>query len=137
MSTHVDVVVCGAHMSGLPLNHQLTGLGATLVAQTRTSPEYRLFRIDAFTPPRPGLLRVAEGGAAIEVEVWRLPVAAYGPFVASVPGPLGFGTVHLSDGTTAQGFLCEHIATVNAPDISALGGWRAYLQQASRDSTGA
>jgi len=134
MSTYVDVVVCGAHMSGLPLNHQLTDLGAILVARTVTAPEYRLFRIDAFNPPRPGLLRVAEGGSAIEVEVWRLPVAAYGPFVAGVPGPLGFGAVRLSNGSVEQGFLCEHVATVDALDISALGGWRAYLQHNSCDS---
>ena len=131
MSDTIDVVVCGAHMSGLPLNHQLTGLGATLVAQTRTAPDYRLFRIDAFSPPRPGLLRVVSGGTAIEVEVWRLPLAAYGGFVAGVPSPLGFGTIRLADGSLAQGFLCEHFATVGAPDISHLGGWRRYLEQAS------
>lgn len=131
MSDTIDVVVCGAHMSGLPLNHQLTSLGATLVAQTRTSPDYRLFRIDAFSPPRPGLLRVAAGGAAIEVEVWRMPLAAYGAFVASVPPPLGFGTLCLADGSRAQGFVCEHVATLGAADISPLGGWRRYLEQAS------
>lgn len=129
MSTTVDVVVCGAHMSGLPLNHQLTGLGATLVSKTRTAPEYRLYKLDCYSPPRPGLLRVNADGVAIEVEVWQLPLAAYGAFVASVPGPLGFGTLKLEDGKQAQGFLCEFYATQQALDISALGSWRAFLQQ--------
>ncbi len=122
------VVVCGAHLSGLPLNWQLTQRGATLVSATTTAPHYRLYALPGTVPPKPGLVRVAEQGAAIAVEVWELPTAAYGSFVAGIPTPLGIGTLTLADGSTAQGFLCEPVALTGAQDITHLGGWRAYLK---------
>jgi len=125
----VNVVVCGAHMSGLPLNHQLVDLGGQLLLKTTTADCYRLFKLDCFTPPRPGLLRVNSGGNMIEVEVWQLPLDKYGTFVASVPGPLGFGTLQLADGVRAQGFICEFYATESAEDITHLGSWRNFLEQ--------
>jgi allophanate hydrolase len=126
----VKLVVCGAHLSGLPLNRQLVERGSMLVAKTHTAPEYRLFALPGTTPPKPGLIRVdeaGEGGAAIEVEVWAVPLAAYGSFVAAIPAPLGVGMVKLADGTSAQGFLCESAAVKDARDITHLGGWRAFL----------
>jgi len=120
----VELAVCGAHLSGLPLNSQLTGRGARLVAATRTAPEYRLV---ALADGRPGLERVGAGGAAVEVEVWAVPVESFGSFVAAIPPPLGIGTVRLADGRQVKGFLCESVAAADAPDISAHGGWRAYL----------
>jgi allophanate hydrolase len=123
--THI--AVCGAHLSGLPLNAQLTRLGATLVRAARTAPKYRLFALAGTTPPKPGLVRVAEQGAAIAVEVWELPTAAFGHFVAAIPAPLGIGTLALEDGTTVQGFLCETAAVTGAKDVTSFGGWRAYL----------
>jgi len=124
------VAVCGAHMAGLPLNHQLTDRGGRLLRSTRTAPGYRLFALPGGPPARPGLLR-AEGGAAIEVEVWELPLPAFGGFVAGIPAPLGIGTIALEDGTSVQGFLCEPYAAAGARDITALGGWRAYLAQST------
>lgn len=129
MSQQVSVVVCGAHMSGLPLNFQLVDLGGQLLQKTTTADCYRLFKLGCFSPPRPGLLRVNTGGAAIEVEVWQLPLEKYGAFVAGVPGPLGFGTLTLADGSQAQGFLCEFYATEHAEDITYLGSWRNFLKQ--------
>ena len=123
----VRVAVCGAHLSGLPLNSQLTRLGATLVRATQTAPQYRLFALPGTVPPKPGLIRVAEQGAAIAVEVWELPAAAYGHFVAAIPAPLGIGTLTLEDGSSVQGFLCEAVAVAGAPDVTHFGGWRAYL----------
>ncbi|OAM52644.1 amidase [Methylovorus sp. MM2] len=125
--TFVEVAVCGAHMSGLPLNVQLTSLAGELVSKTTTAPYYRLYKLNGFTPERPGLLRVKADGQAIALEVWRLPVTNYGAFVAGVPAPLGFGTLVLQDGSQVQGFLCEAYATEDAIDISAYGGWRDYL----------
>jgi allophanate hydrolase len=122
------VAVCGAHLGGLPLNHQLTGRGGHLVRATRTAPHYRLYALPGTPPPKPGLVRVAEGGAAIEVEVWELPLAAYGSFVAGIPSPLGIGTITTEDGEPVQGFLCEAAAVRGARDITDLGGWRAYLR---------
>jgi allophanate hydrolase len=119
----IELVVCGAHMRGLPLNHQLTERGARFVDATRTAPEYRLV---ALPDGRPGLERV-ERGAAIEVEVWSVPAPQLGSVVAAIPPPLGIGTVRLADGRQVKGFLCESIAAASAIDISVYGGWRAYL----------
>jgi allophanate hydrolase len=121
-----DVVVVGAHLAGQPLNWQLTDRGGHLVAEIETAPEYRLFALPT-EPPKPGMIRVAEGGAAIATEVWRLPTDAYGSFVSAIPAPLGIGTIRLADGTQVQGFACEELATEGAPDITHHGGWLAYL----------
>ena len=123
----IHVAVCGAHMTGLPLNSQLTNLGGAFVQETTTSADYRLYKLNGFTPARPGLLRVLDGGVKISLEVWKLPIENYGTFVSGVPAPLGFGTLTLADGSTVNGFLCEHYATLNATDISHLGGWRNFV----------
>ena len=123
----IKVAVCGAHMQGLQLNLQLVALGGEFVLATTTSPNYQLFKLNGFNPARPGLLRVAENGAAIALEIWQLPIENYGKFVASVPSPLGFGTISLIDNSAVQGFVCEAYATQNATDISHFGGWRAFL----------
>ena len=116
----------------MPLNHQLTDLGATLRSKGRTAPCYRFYALPGGPPHQPGLVRVAQDGAAVEVEVWDLPLAAVGTFLAGIPAPLGIGRVMLEDGTDAPGFLCEAAAVAGAEDITHLGGWRAYLaQQAS------
>jgi hypothetical protein len=125
----IQVAVCGAHMTGLPLNAQLTSLGGTFLEETSTAPAYKLYKLNGFTPARPGLLRVVDGGTAIALEVWQLPIENYGTFVSGVPAPLGFGTLTLADGRTVNGFMCEHYATLNAVDISHLGGWRHYLKE--------
>jgi allophanate hydrolase len=126
------LAVVGAHLSGLPLNSQLTERGATLVAATTTAPHYRLYALPGTTPPKPGLQRVGHGeaqaGAAIAVEVWAMPQAAVGSFLALIPAPLGLGSIELADGSPVHGFLCEAHALVGAVDISAHGGWRAYLK---------
>lgn len=126
----MHVAVCGAHMTGLPLNPQLTNLGATFVEATTTAPDYKLYKLNGFTPARPGLIRVLSGGTTIVLEIWALPIKNYGTFVSGVPAPLGFGTLTLADGRTVNGFLCEHYATLDATDISHLKSWREYLKQA-------
>ena len=123
----IPVAVCGAHLDGLPLNHQLRDRGAVLLQRTHTAPVYRLFALPGGPPYRPGLIRVAEQGAAIEVEVWCVPEAAFGSFVAQIPSPLGIGKLLLADGRQVCGFLCEAQAINGAEDITALGGWRAFL----------
>lgn len=132
----VRVAVVGAHLSGMPLNGQLTERGAMLVGAAETAPDYRFFALPGTTPPKPGLLRVAPGqGASIALELWDMPVAHYGSFVALIPAPLGIGTLTLSDGSTVQGFLCEAEATAGAQDISQYGGWRAYMAARASSST--
>ena len=124
----VTVAVVGAHLSGMPLNHQLTDRGARLLESIRTAPDYRLFALAGSVPPKPGLLRAGlDQGASIALELWELPLQHYGSFVAGVPGPLSIGTVRLEDGRSVQGFLCEAWAVHGALDITSHGGWRAYL----------
>jgi len=123
----VRLAVVGAHLSGQPLNGQLTSRGARLVRTCRTAPLYRLFALPGTRPPKPGLVR-GDHGTAIEVEVWELSAASFGRFVAAVPPPLAIGTLQLEDGDAVPGFLCEEYAVREAPDISAFGGWRAYLR---------
>jgi allophanate hydrolase len=128
------LAVVGAHLSGEPLNHQLTDAGAVLVRACRTAAKYRLYALPGTVPPKPGLVRAGDGaaaGAAIEVEVWALPSRAFGDFVARVPAPLCIGSVELEDGARASGFLCEAHAIVGAREISSFGGWRAFRQSAT------
>jgi allophanate hydrolase len=123
-------VVCamvGAHMAGLPLNEQLVARRSRLLGQAQTAPLYRLFLLDGLEPHRPGLIRQTDGGASIAVELWEIPEAAFGSFVAEIPSPLGIGHVLLADGRSVSGFLCEAAAVGNAPDISRHGGWRGWL----------
>jgi allophanate hydrolase len=122
------VAVVGAHLSGLPLNGELRALGGRLLDVAKTVPDYRLYALSDTTPAKPGLLRVDSGkGAAIDVEVWALPVERFGRFAEAVPAPLSIGTIKLSDGRSVKGFLVEAAATVGARDISSFGGWRAFL----------
>ena len=126
----VELLVVGAHLTGQPLQHQLVSAGGSLVSAARTAPIYRLHALDT-APPKPGLQRVAEGGASIEGELWRLPAAGLGHFVSSLPAPMAIGTVVLEDGRSTSGFLCEPVALTGAADITAYGGWRAYRADSS------
>ncbi|HEY9108409.1 MAG TPA: allophanate hydrolase [Roseateles sp.] len=125
------VVVCGAHLSGLPLNGQLTSRGGRLVQATQTAPRYRLHALAGGPVRRPGLQRVAEAGAPIAVEVWELPSAELGSFLDGIPAPLGLGKVELDDGSWVTGFICESEGLAGAEDITHLGGWRAYIASLS------
>ncbi|AVH59700.1 MULTISPECIES: allophanate hydrolase [Streptomyces] len=127
LQPRLRIAVVGAHLSGQPLNPQLLALGAELDRTTTTAPEYRLHALST-TPPKPGLVHVgAEGGAAIEAEVWRLPAEGLGQLAGTLPRPMTLGSVLLADGTSVPGFLCEPSALEGAEDITAYGGWRAYL----------
>jgi allophanate hydrolase len=123
----IDVVVCGAHLKGLPLNWQLTERGATLKAETRTAPVYRMYALAGGPPERPGLIFDEEQGEAIEVEVWSMPAGQFGSFVDGIPAPLAIGKVHLSDGSKISGFVCEAYGIFGADEITQYGGWRDYL----------
>ena len=121
------VAVVGAHLSGMPLNRELTERDAVLVETSATSDAYRLYALAGTVPPKPGLARgEAGGGAAIEVELWDMPTAHFGSFVAGIPAPLGIGTLELRDGRTVKGFICEGQGLAGAQDITHFGGWRAY-----------
>ena len=121
------VVVCGAHLDGLPLNWQLRQRGGRLLEATQSSPDYRLYALAGGPVQRPGMVRVAEGGAAIAVEVWELPSSELGSFLTGIPAPLGLGKVQLADGSWETGFICEGYGLAGASDITDFGGWRAWL----------
>jgi len=123
------MAVVGAHLTGQPLNWQLTERGGRLLRTCRTHPDYKLYALKGTVPPKPGLVRVPDfQGPGIEVEVWALPSDTVGSFVDGVPQPLSIGTLRLEDGTLVKGFLVEPAATEDALEITHLGGWRNYLQ---------
>ena len=135
----LEVAVCGQHMRGFVLHRQLKELGAIFVEVTRTAPRYHLFALPT-EPVKPGLLRVGAGGSTIEVEVYRLTYEAFGRLVASIPQPLGFGTIALADGRMIEGFLAEPIAICNAKGILQPGveditniGWRKHISSAEEN----
>src|SRR5205807_3664249 len=127
----IPIAVVGAHLSGMVLNVELKSLGGRLLERTVTAPDYKLYALPT-TPPKPGMLRVEAGkGSPIELEVWALSASAFGKFVAAIPPPLSIGTIRLADGRGVKGFIAEPAALNGARDISAFGGWRAYLAQAA------
>ncbi len=133
-SRTLPIAVVGAHLRGMPLHDELLALGARLRAQTATAPEYRLYALDT-EPPKPGLVRVGAGGSTIQAEVYDVPIASVGAFLGTIRSPLGLGTVRLAGGNEVHGFLCESIAVEGARDVSAYGGWRAYVADASPATT--
>jgi allophanate hydrolase len=127
----IDLLVVGGHMTGLPLNRELTSIGARFVRAARTAPLYRFYALPGGPPRRPGMVRVRAGeGMDVEGEIWRVPASALGRFLTGIPAPLGLGRVTLADDTSVVGFLCEACAVADATDISEFGGWRAFLREA-------
>jgi allophanate hydrolase len=128
----IAIAVVGAHLSGMALNGELKALGGRLLQATATAPDYKLYALKGTTPPKPGMLRVKAGvGSSIQLELWALSAASFGKFVASIPPPLSIGTVRLADGSGVKGFLVEPAAIDGARDISAFGGWRAFMAEAA------
>jgi allophanate hydrolase len=123
----VRLAVVGAHLTGMPLNHQLTTRDAVFVERCRTASTYQLYALANTTPPKPGLVKAVTAGAPIEVELWDVPTEHFGSFVAEIPPPLGIGSLELEDGRIVKGFICEPIGLQGARDITSFGGWRAYL----------
>lgn len=124
----VQLAVVGAHLTGMPLNFQLTTRGGTLRKKTLSAAHYQLFALKNTHPPKPALQYIQQDGQKIELEVWDIPLATFGEIVAEVPAPLGIGNVLLQDGTWVKGFICENYALTEAINISHFGGWRAYIQ---------
>ena len=123
----IALAVVGAHLTGMPLNGELTGPGGYLLEETRTAPGYRLYALAGTVPPKPGMVfDPGFDGAGIVVEVWALPAAAFGAFTALIPAPLGIGRITLADGRAVSGFLCESHALAGAQEITRYGGWRAF-----------
>ncbi|MEK9283214.1 MULTISPECIES: allophanate hydrolase [unclassified Bradyrhizobium] len=128
-SDEIPIAVIGAHLSGMALNGELKALNGRLIEATKTAPDYKLYALQT-TPPKPGMLRVEAGkGAAIQLEIWSLSASAFGKFVNAIPAPLSIGTVRLADGRSVKGFIVEPEVLGDARDITAYGGWRAYMAE--------
>ena len=128
-SDRMMIAVAGAHLTGEPLNYQLTTRDGRFIRKAKTAPSYQLFALPGTSPPKPGLVRVgAEIGVSINLEIWELPLGEFGNFLKEVPSPLTIGMIHLSDGRVVKGFLCEEVAAQDALNISEFGGWKAYLK---------
>jgi len=125
----LKLAVVGAHLKGLPLHPQLVERHCRWLCTTRTAPHYQLFALAGTKPAKPGMVRASEGGAAIEVEVYEMPLSGVGSFLQAIPFPLGLGNVELFDGTWVKGFVCDPAGLDGALDITAHGGWRAYLSE--------
>ncbi|PRE45480.1 allophanate hydrolase [Burkholderia multivorans] len=134
-SDTIRVAVVGAHLRGMPLNHELTSRNGRFIEATTTADTYRLYALANTTPPKPGLAR-SDAGAPIKVELWDVPAAEFGSFVAGVPAPLGIGTLTLADGRQVKGFICEPYALKDARDITGFGGWASYIES-QRESAAA
>jgi len=124
----VVIAVAGAHLAGQPLNADLRQRGASYVSTTRTARGYRMFVVDG-PALRPGITRTVPGGtsAGLEVELWRLPPAEVGGFLATVGAPLAIGPVELESRESVLGFVCTADAADPAREITSYGGWRAWL----------
>ena len=122
----IAVALVGAHMQGLPLNHEVAGRGGRFLQEAKTAADYRLYSLAGGPPKRPGMVRM-DDGAEISLEIWAMPLSAFGAFMAGIPQPLGIGTINLADGSQVKGFLCEPAGLEGAQDITAFGGWRAFL----------
>jgi allophanate hydrolase len=130
----VLLAVAGAHLSGLPLNAELTSRGARLVGTAKTAAEYRFYALSGTSPAKPGLVRSPGfAGPGIDVELWTLGREAFGAFVAGVPAPMVIGNVTLADGRVVKSFLCEPYALEGSEEITAFGGFRAYLAKRSKN----
>ncbi|MCR8631640.1 allophanate hydrolase [Paenibacillus radicis (ex Xue et al. 2023)] len=117
------VAVCGLHMRGFPLEQQMKACGARFIREASTAAKYVMVKLTT-VPAKPGLIKRQTGGASIQLEVWEMPLEAFGSFAASIPAPLGIGKVELEDGSEVPGFVCEGYAIDGAEDITASGGWR-------------
>ncbi len=127
----IPIAVVGAHLSGMALNGELRALDGRLLEETTTAPDYKLYALGT-TPPKPGMLRVEAGsGASIKLELWALSPSSFGKFVAAIPPPLSIGTIRLADGREVKGFIVEPAAINGARDISAFGGWRAFVTESA------
>ncbi|KAI5197140.1 hypothetical protein E4T39_07448 [Aureobasidium subglaciale] len=124
----MELAVVGAHLSGFPLNKDITSLNATFQQSTTTSPNYRLFELQGAIPAKPGLMRVSCNGACVDIEIWAIPVSAIGTFLSTVPSPLGLGTIEIDGERWIKGFICEPYGLEGAKDITEYGGWKKYKE---------
>lgn len=119
----LKLAVNGTLMRGLALNPNLLKVGAQFNCEAKTEPAYRLWTID---DQYPAMVRVAEGGAAIAVEIWDVPLAGLGVVLMQEPPGLAIGKVKLATGEMVLGVIGESLTVADQREITEFGGWRAY-----------
>ena len=125
----IELAVCGAHMSDLPLNKDLTSRGATFLRTAKSAADYKFYALAGGPPSRPGMVKCEKGaGGEIELEIWSMPIEKFGSFMKTIPAPLAIGSVNLSDGSQVNGFICEAAGAEGGEDITHLGDWRQYIK---------
>jgi hypothetical protein len=128
MNDSLELAVNGTLMRGLELNPNMLAAGAVFLREAETLPSYRIYSIN---DRHPGMVRVAEGGVSVPVEVWGVPRAGLGSILLAEPPGLSIGKVSLTDGTEVLGVLAEPILCEGQREITEWKGWRAYC--ASRE----
>jgi hypothetical protein len=123
-SVSVLFAVNGTLMRGLELNPNLLEAGGEFVREAVTQPWYRIWSIG---DRHPAMLRVRQGGAAIHLEVWRVPMVALGKVLLQEPPGLCVGKIALGDGSEVLGVLGEPYLCEEQPEITQWGGWRPYI----------
>lgn len=122
----INLAVNGTLMRGLALNGNLQAVDAVFVREAETEPCYRLWSIG---DRHPAMLRVTEGGRAIALEVWAVPLQGLAQILLQEPPGLCIGKVTLGDGEEVLGVLGEPILCEGQQEITQWGGWRAYCAQ--------
>lgn len=125
MENSIPLAVNGTLMRGLELNGNLLAIDATFLKEAQTEPAYRIWSIG---DRHPAMLRVREGGVAVAIEVWNIPINGLATLLMQEPPGLSIGKVRLSDGEEVLGVLGEPILCENQREITEFGGWRAYLE---------
>ncbi|MDJ0706874.1 MAG: gamma-glutamylcyclotransferase [Leptolyngbyaceae cyanobacterium MO_188.B28] len=123
MPDTLKLAVNGTLMRGLELNPNLLNVGATFEREAQTAPAYRLWSID---DSYPAMVKVKDGGTAVSVEVWRVPLAGLGIILTQEPPGLAIGKVLLDDGEEVLGVIGESLTVDGKKEITQYGGWRAY-----------
>jgi hypothetical protein len=121
----IYLAVNGTLMRGLALNGNLLKAGATFVEETTTAPIYRLWSIQ---DRHPAMIRVAEGGKAIAVEIWAVPPAGVCAILIQEPPGLCIGKVVLPNNEVVLGVLGEPFLCEDQREITEWEGWRAYTE---------
>jgi allophanate hydrolase len=125
----VDLLVVGAHLSGLPLHGRLRRHGALFAGEARTAEGYSLVALgDALG--RPGMVREPGTDGTVLGELWRVPETALSALLLEAAAPLGLGRVTLDDGREVVGYLCEAAAADGKTPV-ADGDWRAFVAGAT------